>query len=118
MSLAALLGPLATSLITEYGQPITIIRELDGPYDPSTGETASPVRVTYTAYGVPEDYTDRDIDGTIIVRGDRKVTIYKTTQLPMPGDILTMNDEEHRVINVMRIPCQGVDIIYQLQVRA
>lgn len=116
--LANVLTDISTQLITALGQPISIYRDIDGPYDPSTGETGAPMRVSYTAYGAPEDYNDRDIDGTIIERGDRKVTIYKTTQLPMVGDILIMNEQEHRVINVMRIPCQGQDIVYQMQVRA
>ena len=53
--LADVLTDISTQLITGLGQPVTIVRDIDGPFDPSTGETGAPVRITYSAYGAPEE---------------------------------------------------------------
>lgn len=117
MSLAGTLTAIATQLITEFGEAVTFTREVAGEYDPTTGDTLPGDTVTYTAFGVPENYAQKEIDGVNIIQGDRKVTIYKTTIVPEVNDAITLNGANYRVISVEQIRAQGLDIIFQMQVR-
>ena len=116
-SLAALLTPIARDLITQAGEAVTIVREIPGEFVPSTGEPLPSSFITYTAYGVPENYRSLEINQTTVLQGDLKVTIYKTDQVPEVNDTLTINAIDYRVINVDRIRVNGADVIYQMQVR-
>lgn len=117
MSLAGTLTTIATQLITQFGEAVTFTREVPGEYDPTTGDTLPSNTVTYTAFGVPENYKNQEIDGVTVMQGDRKVTIYKTTMVPEVNDAITLNGANYRVIDVELIRAQGQDIIYQMQVR-
>jgi len=117
MSLAGTLTTIATQLITQFGEAVTFSREVPGEYNPETGETLPGDVVTYTAFGVPENYTSKEIDNVTIIQGDRKVTIYKTTLVPQVNDAITLNGADYRVMNVEQIRAQGQDIIFQMQVR-
>lgn len=117
MSLAGTLTNIATQLITQFGEAVTLTRSVQGEYDPTTGETLPGDTVTYTAFGVPESYKSKEIDGVTVIKGDLKVTIYKTTLLPLVNDVITIAETDYRVLDVERIRAQGLDVIYQMQVR-
>lgn len=102
---------LAEKLISMKGVPVTITRTTAGAYDPVTGGVTS-TTTTLSGNGVFLNYTIRDIDGTNVLTGDRKV-LY-TGQEPKKGDYI--GDEQ--IISVMPLnPDNSTAIMYTLQVR-
>lgn len=64
----------ATQLITDKGQSVVITHTEEGAYDPTTGLVPS-VKTTQTSLGVLLDHGSREIDGTVIVIGDKKLLL-------------------------------------------
>ena len=107
----------AKELLTEFGESGTFNRNVEGAYNPDSGEPFGETPVPYSGMIVPTYYKDYEIDGTIIQKGDIKVLSHVMTEVPTPGDTLTFGDFYGKVINVMRTRLNGNDVIYTLQVR-
>lgn len=77
-----------------------------------------PTSTSYTARGFIADYLDREIDGSLIVTGDRKVGILGATVLsdavPAPGDKVTVESVTYNIVRVKRDPAAAY---YNCQVR-
>ena len=82
-----------------------------------TGGT-NPTTTDYSARGFLDDYRDFQIDGTIIQRGDRIALLIGDTiassQVPEPGDKITVEGATYNVVNVKRDPAAAT---YECQVR-
>lgn len=83
-------------------------------WDRQAGQLTSGVNPTtqeYSARGFVEDYRDAFIDGTIIQRGDRKVTLLGDTiqskAIPEVGDKLVMEGVTQIIVNVVRDPASA-----------
>ena len=78
----------------------------------STTESSSACR------GVLEDYKDSQVDGTIVLQGDRKVLLLGATLptgvIPTPNDKIEIEDTQFIVIRVQRDPAAAS---YTCQVR-
>lgn len=63
---------------------------------------------SHAARGFVEDYEDRFVDGTVVQRGDRLVTLIGDSvadgAIPRVGDQITIEGVLHTVINVKRDP--------------
>lgn len=72
----------------------------------------------YAASGLIEDYRDDQIDGEVIVRGDRKVMLLGASieggVIPAVGDEVTIEGASYRVEHVTRDPAAAT---YSLQAR-
>ncbi len=99
--------------------PATLTKVIPGARTPSnlpggTGATTA----DYTARGIIEDYTDAQIDGTLIAAGDRKVLLLGASiagaAVPMPGDRVTIEGATYNVRRVERDPAGAT---YSLTVR-
>jgi len=70
---------------------------------PTAGISTS--ATTFTAKGFVDDYTDRQIDGTQIQRGDRRVSILGGTispaGAPQPGARVEVVDGESEVLTIV-----------------
>lgn len=66
-----------TRLMVRFGSDMTLTRAVlaDPAYDPATGEMEATTPGTFTVRGVFIDYRDREIDGTLVRAGDRKLLI-------------------------------------------
>ena len=68
----------------------------------------NPTTTTHAAKGFLDDYKDFQVDGTVVVRGDRIVVLLGASiagsQVPAPGDRVTIESEEFNIINVKRDP--------------
>lgn len=118
MSFSTNLIATARALIQKYGQSMVIERVAEGAYDVSDGSVAAGTTTNYTAYGAPMDYTSSEVDGKTIRVSDIKVWLEKpTTQTPLVGDIITIDSVDLRIINVVKLKAQGLDIVYKLQCR-
>lgn len=108
----------AHDLIKEFGQTMTLKRLTPGAYDPATG-TVSNTTTTETATGVDIEYTSREIDGTIILRGDKKLIFSKTgIGTPKVDDTVTIGTVVYTLKNVQALSPGGTVVIYTCQARA
>ena len=101
----------AQRLLASNGKAITMVRTIDGAYDPATGSTGA-TTINVSGVGVLLKYSNKEIDGTTILGSDRKL-IYS-------GDELQVDDQyiNERVVSVMPLdPDETGAIIYTCQLR-
>lgn len=65
----------ADRLLAKWGSAMILTRTMPGAYDPATGTVAAATVTTYTGVAFRENYTLRDIDGTLVKRGDVRLLI-------------------------------------------
>lgn len=101
----------ASNLLTKKGKAVALQRETQGDYDPLTGGYAV-ILSNITGVGVFARYRKDEVDGSNILRSDRKL-IYSGTE-PQVND--RYGDE--RVVDSMPIdPDESGAIIYLCQLR-
>lgn len=92
--------------------PATLIKVTPGTRTPGslTGGT-NPSTTSYAASGFVADYSDDDIDGTLVIRGDRKISLFGSSfpagVVPEPEDKITITDPSG-VSRTYRIVPKGV----------
>lgn len=78
----------------------------------------NPTTASYAARGILSDYEDRQINGTLIVQGDKQVLLLGSTiassQIPVAGDKVTIEGRTYNIIKVTRDPAAAT---YLCQVR-
>lgn len=87
----------------------------------TTGSLTAGKQATYEDYagrGLIEDYLDKEINGTVVKTGDRKVLILggslPVSIVPEVGDRITIESAIYRIERVMRDPAAAA---YTCQVR-
>lgn len=118
MSFYPLLRATAETLLAEKGQEVTITTRTSGSYSTSTG-TAAQTTATTTANAAVFDYPLKDVDGTRILRGDKRVLLSAEglTVVPDTTDRVTIGGVVHHVIDVQVVAPAGDAVLYKLQVR-
>lgn len=106
----------ALSLLTDKGQSMTLTKRPSGAYSPATG-SAPITETTEAVYGAAFDYNARDIDGTLIKRGDKRVIMEASDTVPTSTDTLTIGGVVHSIIEAVPVNPGGVVVIYKVQVR-
>lgn len=105
---------------SDRGREITITRKTAGTYDQTTG-TATQTEESYPGRGRVGDYADRQIDGTLIRRGDRRVTwlpdVENESFVPRESDIVSFGDEIATVVSVKVRELGDEWFAYTLQIR-
>ena len=114
--------PAATAkrLLTRFGQVVTVKRVTPGGYDPATGATTADVTNGYSCSGAVMNYASRDIDGTLVQRGDVRVLLAPPDAAfePKPGDTVTLADATVlTVINAQATKPAGSPVLYEVQAR-
>ena len=109
----------ALSAIQDAGAAVVVTRTTEGALDPATGTTAAATVTTATGYGVQTQYNARDIDGTIIKRGDMRLLIASSglTIEPDVGDTATIDSVVWNVVNVESVSPAGTPVLFICQVR-
>ena len=110
------LADTAEDMIEEFGREVTLRRVNPGAYSPATNSNSGGSVVDRTISAVFTNYSEREIDGEIILRGDQKALVAATVE-PAHNDKIIDGTKVFTVINVQ--PLQpGIDVlIYKLQVR-
>lgn len=106
------------ALLAEFGQDCRL-RRLGGPVvvDPVDGTVTGGAPVEYPVVGVITDYSDRMIDGEVIMRGDRIVYIQATVR-PQRGDVFIEQDgTEWAVVDFDSVDPAGTPVVFSLQLR-
>lgn len=106
----------ATELLAEFGAPVTIRRVTGGTYSPSTDTTSGATTTDLTATGLVRDYRASQVDGTVILRGDRELVL-DATVTPTVDDTVLIDSAYWSVVNVRSINPAGTPVAYFVQVR-
>ena len=111
-----MLGNAVVDLMQKYGSDLTLTRQVGGAYDSQTGTVSGGTPTPFNFRGVFINYDDKHIDGTLVLRGDRRLLMQARgmTTAPALGDVIA----GHRVIDVRPVAPNGVAIAYSCQVRA
>jgi len=64
----------ANKLLKGKGQKVTLIRQVSGAYDPATGQ-ATVTTTIQAGTGAIFDYADKNIDGVLILSGDKQLLL-------------------------------------------
>lgn len=112
------------ALLREHGYDLTFRRPSNGgSYNPATGAVSGGSNADETARIVFLSYTARDIDGTLVQRGDRKAVMAATyngtalTKTPQIDDELRGEGDAVRVVSVQTIKSGASILAYICQVR-
>lgn len=104
-------------LLTEFGEAVSFTRTTEGEYNPADGTVETGTDTIFTGYGLPVDYSNRDIDGTIIEQGDSRLYVNAVSVEPTTSDKVTVSGRVYRVINVSKYSINGANVLYELQIR-
>lgn len=117
MSLDTALRNLAQRAVHGMGTSVTLKRVTVGAYSTTAGTVAT-TEQSQTLTGRLDEYTDREIQGTIKT-GDRKVLIaaLDLTWAPAVKDKVTLEGVDLDVVNVKRDMAASLPVLYTLQVR-
>ena len=108
----------STYLINDKGKALTLRKVTEGTYDPSTGGISGQTTADTSVKGLLLNYNDRQFDGTIIQRGDRKIVLRSSDGvIPEIQDIVLDGSVQYRLINSRQIEESGNDVVYICQGR-
>ena len=108
----------AIESLQESGEQVVFSYSVDPIYDNDTGDLISGgTSGTQTAYGYPENYSNAEIDGSNIMRGDIKLICSAGALRPVVGWSCLLGSVNYRVMNCNVFRKSGVDVIYYVQLR-
>ena len=112
----------ANRMLKGKGQAITLSRQTAGTYDPATGIT--PVTVTtQTGYGAVFDYADKNIDGVLILSGDKQLLLSAVnstgTALTAPevNDTVTVGMVVMTITRIKTLSPAGTTVLFDINLR-
>lgn len=112
------------ALLREHGYNLTFRRPANGgSYNPATGAVSGGSNADETARVVFLNYTSRDIDGTLVQRGDRKAVMAATyngtalSKTPQIDDELRGEGDAVRIVSVQTIKSGSSILAYVCQAR-
>jgi len=108
----------AVELLKEFGQAITLGSVTTGAYSAETGSVTNTV-TNHAGFGAVFDYAQRDIDGTVIKKGDRRLYIAPNIgAIPKTGDTVTLSDGAKLTV-VLSSPLApaGTVLLHDVQLR-
>ncbi len=114
------MGKLARNLIDTFGAPATLSRKGAPLYDTATGQTATPETSSDSCSVVYEEFSAREIDGTLVRLGDRKgiVSRLKIGYEPEPNlDTLTEGSKTWMIVRLIGYPTGAEEAAYSLHLR-
>jgi hypothetical protein len=100
-------------------QVATLIKVTPGTRTPgSLSAGTNPGTANYAAKGWLDDFDNREIDGTIVVQGDRKIMLLGTSiassKIPAPDDEVSIGGSKYRIRRVESDPANAVFICQTL----
>lgn len=113
----------ALEAIEEAGQAVTLnIPGSGGGYVPGVGVVPANPATTAQGVGVLLDYTQREIDGTVIQHGDQKLLLApQIAAIPTTGHTITAmhlgESKTFTVKDVAAVAPAGAPVLYTLQLR-
>jgi hypothetical protein len=112
----------AAATIREDGAPFQLKRTARA-YNPATSKTEEGATETFDGYAADWEYETRDIDGTLVLRGDVRLIVAaedaagEIFPAPVNGDSATYAGEQLNVIATESIRKAGIPITHIVQLR-
>ena len=94
-----------------------------GTYNPATGGFTGAGTSTQTAYGAVFDYSNENIDGVLVLKGDKRLLLSAftatgaTLTAPVVNDTVTIGGVVHTVTNIITLSPSGIVVLYELNLR-
>jgi len=116
------LRAMANQQLKDKGLTCTITKQTAGTYSTSTG-VASVSTSTQSAYGALFDYENKNIDGTLVKKGDRRLllsalnTAGAALTAPSVNDTVAANSVTYTIVAIRPIAPSGVAVAYDCQIR-
>jgi len=110
------LASVATKLLTDKGQQVTINRAVTNSFNPVTGIITPGTATNIVGYGAAFDYNANQIDGTLVQNGDIRF-ILEPTDEPAIEDTVVIDSDTYKVISVKKTAPAGIVVNYELQLR-
>ena len=105
--------------LQESGEQVVFSYATTPVYDDDSGDLISGgTSGTQIAYGYPENYSNAEIDGSNIMRGDIRLVCSAGALRPAVGWSCLLDSKTYRVMNCSTYRDTGVDVIYYVQLRA
>lgn len=111
---------LATDLLADNGQAVSIRRVTDGAPGATPWKPGAPTTADETVFSAVFQIKDEKVDGSLTQRGDKLALISAadlTGSPPNTSDFLVIGGVVHKVVNVETISPSGDDVLYKVQVR-
>lgn len=110
----------AADTIAEFGTTGTLTRKTTSVPDATKPHVVEPVEAEHDIVLVAGQFELRDIDGTVILSGDRRLYVAAEglSVVPEPGDEIAYNSETLTVVNASPINPAGTALLFDVQVRA
>ena len=104
--------------LQESGEQAVFSYQTDPVFDNDTGDLISGgTSGSQIAYGYPESYSNAEIDGSNVMRGDIRLVCSAGALRPVVGWSCLLDSVNYRVMNCEPIRESGVDVIYYVQLR-
>lgn len=113
----------AAELLEEFGQSITLTSKTSGAYSVSTGTTAVTTS-TQTVSAVVLDYGSKDIDGTLIRAGDKRLLMAPQTTAgddltaPVVDDTVAVGSTTYTVKGIKTLSPSGTVVLFDCNIRS
>lgn len=114
------LAATANRLLAKYGRAVVLSRPSasDATYDPATGVATAVDAATYSGVGAVFDYTAREMDGTSVRAGDRRVLLSPAGMvMPRAGDRIEIGGVALVVVTGREINPASTAVMFEAQVR-
>ena len=113
------LAQAAVDLLDELGQIVLLTRaRAGGGYDPDAGTVEEGGEQVWSANGVEFEYSQREVDGSLIQSGDRRVLIAPDLgTVPQSGDVITLGATRLEVVESRPLQPAGVVVLHEVQAR-
>jgi hypothetical protein len=107
----------AVRLIDKFGQA-AVLRVKTSTPDPDRWKPPTATTTDYPCTVAVLQFSKREIDGTLIQVGDRRVYIAPDVAVqPATNHSLIVEGEEHQIINVDVMSPAGIPVYYDVQIR-
>ena len=108
---------LVQNQLKRYGQPITLVRDIAGVFDPITGAVSGGETQRLICSGILTNYQQSLVDGERIQLGDKKLLL-APDNLPLMSDkIEDRHGQRWQIVRIESVSPAGVDLLYKIQVR-
>ena len=119
MSLYTRMRATVQRLLLKYGLDTTLTTPGEGSYNTATATATPPTPTTDSVLAVVFPYEDKYVDGTLILSTDQQAFISaQNVDEPKPGSVLLWKGKNLTAIRVKTLGPAGINMLYELQVRA
>ena len=112
-------GASALKLLKKYGQSATLKRTETTTSPLKPWEPGASTTVSYPVTCVVADFSEKMIDGSTIIYGDKRVIVAAKDMpvVPCVSDVIAVGATEYTIINVKTIAPAGAAVVYELHAR-